>query len=140
MPAFNPVSHPTPNARKPAPGNVTAVTKPPPHVEFLWWEECPSWERALADLRAAMAEVGLDPDSVTPRPIATEAAARREGFVGSPTIRIDRSDVSPPASDETPALTCRLYRLRDGRPSPTPDPADLRDALERAAADHEVVA
>jgi hypothetical protein len=31
------------------------------------------------------------------------------------------------------ALTCRLYRRRDGRISPTPDPADVRDALIRAA-------
>jgi hypothetical protein len=26
-------------------------------------------------------------------------------------------------------LACRIYRRRDGRISPTPDPADVRDAL-----------
>jgi hypothetical protein len=31
--------------------------------------------------------------------------------------------------DATVALTCRVYRLRDGRFSPTPDPDDVRDAL-----------
>jgi hypothetical protein len=32
-----------------------------PQIELLWWEGCPSWERALADLQAAAGEVGLDP-------------------------------------------------------------------------------
>jgi hypothetical protein len=33
-----------------------------------------------------------------------------------------------------PGLTCRLYRRADGRPSPTPDPARLREALKQAVA------
>src|SRR5690349_14330737 len=106
-------------------------------VELLWWEGCPSTDRALADLRAAMEAVGLDPASVDVREIDTDDDARREGFVGSPTIRIDGRDVQPPA-DEPAALTCRVYRLRDGRYSPTPDPDDVRDALKEAvhAAEH----
>jgi hypothetical protein len=60
--------------------------------------------------------------------------AEEEGFVGSPTIRVDGQDILPPSPEEPPGLTCRLYRLRDGRPSPTPDPDDLRDALARVAA------
>jgi hypothetical protein len=31
-------------------------------------------------------------------------------------------------------LGCRIYRRRDGRISPTPDPDDLREALRLAAA------
>ena len=58
----------------------------------------------------------------------------QERFVGSPTIRVDGRDISPPPADEAPSLSCRIYRLRDGRPSPTPDPADLRDALASVAA------
>ena len=99
-----------------------------PHVEFLWWEGCASHERALAELRAAMQEVELDPDSVEVREIDTDAAARDQRFTGSPTIRIDGHDVQPPGDDPV-GLTCRIYRLRDGRVSPTPDPADLREAL-----------
>jgi hypothetical protein len=34
-------------------------------------------------------------------------------------------------------LTCRVYRLRDGRFSPVPDPDDLRDALRRALTEQE---
>jgi hypothetical protein len=101
-------------------------------IELLWWEGCPSTERALADLRAAAREAGLDPDAIELREVPTEADAVRESFVGSPTIRVDGADILPPPAGETAALACRVYRLRDGRYSPTPDPADLRDALARA--------
>jgi hypothetical protein len=97
------------------------------NVELLFWEGCPSHDRALSELRTAMAELSLDPEVVVRR-VDTEAAAAAERFVGSPTIRIDGVDIQPP--DEEPVgLTCRVYRRRDGRISPTPDPADLRDAL-----------
>ena len=103
-----------------------------PRVEFLWWEGCPSHPRALAELREAMSDAGLDPDAVDVRHVATEDDARREGFAGSPTIRIDGRDLQPSRDDEPVGLTCRVYRLRDGRVSPTPDPADVRDALMSA--------
>jgi hypothetical protein len=104
-----------------------------PRIEFLWWRDCPSWERALAILREAVAAAGLDADSIDVREIDTEPAAEREGFVGSPTIRIDGTDLQPPPEGEPPGLTCRVYRRRDGSTSPLPDPADLRDALAAAA-------
>jgi ketosteroid isomerase-like protein len=103
-----------------------------PKIELLWWRGCPSWDRALAGLREAVREVGLDPDSVDVREVTSEATAELETFVGSPTIRIDGADVQAPGPDEPVALTCRIYRLRDGRVSPTPDPADVREALEKA--------
>jgi hypothetical protein len=102
-----------------------------PRVELLFWDGCPSHPRALADLRAAMAELGLDPATVLVREVDTDQRAERERFVGSPTIRIDGEDVEPPG-EEPAALTCRVYRLRDGRFSPVPDPLTLRDALRRA--------
>jgi hypothetical protein len=102
-------------------------------VEFLYWQECPSHPQALAELSAAMSELGLDPSIVAVRAVTTEEQASREGFVGSPTIRIDGVDIQPP-EDEPIGLSCRVYHRRDGRISPTPDPADLRAALEAARA------
>jgi hypothetical protein len=102
-----------------------------PRVELLFWDGCPSHPKALEDLRAAMADLGLDPDTVLVREVDTDQRAARERFVGSPTIRIDGEDVEPPG-DEPVGLTCRVYRLRDGRISPTPDPAALREALSTA--------
>jgi hypothetical protein len=101
------------------------------HVELLYWDGCPSHPRALADLRAAMGELGLDASAVEVRRVATDEDAARERFVGSPTVRIDGADVCDPG-EEPYGLTCRIYTLRDGRVSPTPDPADLRDALRAA--------
>ena len=105
-----------------------------PKIEFLWWKECPSWERALHDLRKEIAARGLDPEAIEVREIETEADSKREGFVGSPTIRIDGADISPPEPAEEVGLNCRLYRRRDGRFSPLPDPEDVRAALDRATA------
>ncbi|HYU61921.1 MAG TPA: hypothetical protein VEK39_14275 [Solirubrobacterales bacterium] len=102
-------------------------------VELLWWSGCPSWERALSDLREQMRAVGLDPDSVEVREVSTDEQADHEEFVGSPTIRVDGVDIQPPAGEPS-GLTCRVYRLRDGRTSPLPDRQDVRDALQRAAA------
>jgi hypothetical protein len=104
-------------------------------VELLFWGGCPSHPAALADLRAAMGERGLDPDAVAVREVGTEADAAAERFAGSPTIRVDGRDVADPG-DEPVGLACRVYRLRDGRFSPTPDPADVRAALDRALAAH----
>ena len=78
-----------------------------------------------------MRELGLDPHGVIVREVASDEQAAGEGFVGSPTIRIDGADLQPPDEPAT-GLSCRIYRRRDGRISPTPDPADLRDALSAA--------
>lgn len=103
-----------------------------PRVELLLWDGCPSHERALADLRAALADTGLKAAPIKRIEIRDLADATREGFTGSPTIRIDGLDAAP-TTGAAVALTCRVYRRRDGRPSPVPDPDDLRDALRRAA-------
>ena len=97
---------------------------------MLWWEGCPAHPQALEELRRAMHEEGLDPHSVEVREVDTEAAAEHEQFIGSPTIRIDGEDVVP-VEGELTGLACRVYRLRDGRPSPVPDTEDVRAALRR---------
>jgi hypothetical protein len=104
-------------------------------VEILYWEGCPSWPETLAEVRAALSELGLVPDLVTPRELDTDEAARTAAFVGSPTVRVGGRDLFPPGDDPV-GLTCRIYRRRDGRVSPTPDPDDLRDALREALAVH----
>jgi hypothetical protein len=100
-------------------------------VQLLFWEGCPSHPAALEDLESQMASLGLDPASVELREIGTEEQAAAERFPGSPTIRIDGVDVVDPGGQPS-ALTCRVYRRRDGRISPTPDPADVRESLVRA--------
>ena len=81
-------------------------------VELLFWEGCPSHPAALAELRAALGE-GIE---VVVREINDSEQAVVEHFPGSPTIRVDGADLFP--SDDPPSLTCRVYRLADGRFSP----------------------
>jgi hypothetical protein len=100
-------------------------------VELLWWEGCPSHPEALADLKRVLEEEGV-PAEVELIEIHTDDQAGAERFVGSPTIRIGGEDAFPPGEEEPFGLTCRIYRLRDGRVSPTPDPEDLREAVRRA--------
>ncbi len=106
------------------------------NVELLWWAGCPSTDRALAEVREALVELGLDETDVRLTEIATDAEAFSADFAGSPTILVDGTDVAP--ADDAIGLSCRVYRRRDGRVSPTPDPDDLRDALRSASAPTEV--
>jgi hypothetical protein len=105
---------------------------PVPLVEFLWWEGCPSHPEALSQLREEMQALGLDPEEIEIREVRTHEDAEREGFPGSPTIRVDGRDVEPPGEEPT-GLTCRVYRRPDGRVSALPDRAEVREALARAS-------
>ncbi len=103
-------------------------------VELLWWDGCPSHPDALEQLREVLGSEGLDPDLVERREIVGDEQAARERFPGSPTILIDGRDIVPAARGPV-GLSCRVYRLRNGRPSPTPDPEDVRAAVRRAKED-----
>jgi hypothetical protein len=97
-------------------------------IELRFWEGCPSYPAALADLQSVLSEQGLDPDAVRTHEVVSEEQAAELGFIGSPTIVVDGEDLFD-TGGQPPALACRVYRLRDGRFSPTPDPEDLREFL-----------
>jgi hypothetical protein len=99
-------------------------------VELLYWEGCPSHDRALEELRELLDELGHADLSVDKLRIDTEEEAAEQAFVGSPTIRVNGMDPFP-AEPEGARLSCRVYRLADGRFSPTPDRDELREALRR---------
>jgi hypothetical protein len=107
-------------------------------VDLLWWEGCPSTDHARGLVREALDELGLDSVEIRMVEIETDEQARERGFRGSPTILIDGVDLiilagrMGASEDQISALSCRLYTRRDGRISPTPDPADVRAALSRA--------
>jgi hypothetical protein len=100
-------------------------------IDLLWWEGCPSHAETLEDLNRILEEEGAEA-RVELIEIETDEQALAERFPGSPTIRIDGDDAVPAPEGEPFSLTCRVYRLRDGRVSPTPDPEDLRKAVRRA--------
>lgn len=99
------------------------------NITFLYFEGCPSHDAALEQLRQVMAEEGTQAEIKIIK-VETDEQAQRLHFVGSPTILIDGRDIDPPPSEAYPALTCRAYRLEDGRISPLPSPAMIRRALQ----------
>lgn len=101
----------------------------PDTVELLVWEGCPSHEEALELVRAVLREIGRGEVRVQVHQVDTHEQAVAERFVGSPTIRVGGEELIPSGDGEPYGLTCRVYRLRDGRFSPTPDPTDLKEAL-----------
>lgn len=112
-------------------------------VELLWWKGCPSTDHACRLVRTGLDELGLDGVGIELVEIKTDAQASERNFRGSPTVLINGIDLielaggEDASGDQTDALSCRLYHRRDGRISPTPDPADVHEALaialERAA-------
>jgi hypothetical protein len=100
-------------------------------VSFLYYEECPSHDLALERLREVMEEEGISRE-VEVFKVETEDQARELRFVGSPTIRLDGQDIDPPI-DSRYVLTCRAYRLEDGRISPLPSKNMIRRALRSVA-------
>ena len=101
------------------------------HVRFLYFEDCPSHDEALQRLRKAMKEEGVR-DEVEVVNVATPEAAEELKFLGSPTIQINGRDMDPPESPQY-GLTCRAYRLEDGRISPLPSEGMIRKAIKKAS-------
>jgi hypothetical protein len=97
-------------------------------IDFLYFEDCPSHGAALERLRQVMAEEGIQGEIEIVR-VETEEQAERLAFSGSPTVRVNGMDIDPPSPGTTSALTCRAYRLADGRISPLPPVEMMRRAL-----------
>jgi hypothetical protein len=98
------------------------------NIEVLYWDGCPSHPEALELLEAVLAERGVDA-TVELREVRTQREAQVLRFPGSPTIRVDGRDVDAAGAEGRPALTCRIYHLADGRPSPIPSREQLEEAL-----------
>lgn len=105
-------------------------------VEFLYWEECPSYAEALVRLREVLSEEGVNSQVEVIR-VDTEDQAQRLRFPGSPTIRFDGVDMAPPA-EEGHGLSCRVYLTDDGRVTPLPSKEMIRRALRSAVLTQEV--
>jgi len=98
-------------------------------IEFLYWEDCPSHPQAWKLLQEVMDELGMKAP-VEQIEVVTDDDAERLAFPGSPTIRVNGADIDPAgASQMGTGLTCRIYRLQDGRFSPVPSKEMIRQAL-----------
>jgi hypothetical protein len=100
-------------------------------ITFLYYEDCPSHDKALDRLRSIMAEEGVQTEIKIIK-VETDEQAQALEFVGSPTIRVNGRDIDPPAPGAYYALTCRAYQLEDGRISPLPSAELIRRSLRTA--------
>ncbi len=101
-------------------------------IEVLYVEGCPSWQHAWAELGTVLAESHCEA-SVRLRDATTMAPEELARFAGSPTIRIDGTDLfgyGGPA-----VMACRRYEDNGGRGWPSLEAlrAHLRGALEAVA-------
>ena len=103
----------------------------PVRIQFLYEPECSSKETSLARLREVASEEG-HAGTIEVIEVSTDEAAIAHRFPGSPTIRVDGRDIDPLEGSTRYALTCRGYRLPDGRVTPYPPKELIRAALRGA--------
>ena len=78
-------------------------------IEVLFFTGCPNHEPTLALAREVVSELGLDV-KIHEIEICDEADARRLGFLGSPSVRVDGVDIEPGAAERVDyAFACRVY-------------------------------
>jgi len=78
-------------------------------IDILYIEGCPNHKPASERVRAVLRDAGISAD-VNEIEIADEAAAKKFGFPGSPTIRVDGVDVDPAMRGaQTGRVACRYY-------------------------------
>ena len=98
-------------------------------VEVLTFKGCPHGDPALALAQRVVEEMAADA-TVSRDDVPDAEAAVKERFLGSPTIRVNGTDIDPTATERSDyALSCRVYRTFAGV-SGQPDEQWLRDALE----------
>ena len=95
-------------------------------VELLYFDGCPSYKRAWADLLDVAVESNFDV-SVRPRHIDSVAESEKLPFAGSPTILINGRDLENYQAE--PVMACRIYQENDNNGWPSKDL--LKRALQR---------
>ncbi|MGH2427424.1 MAG: hypothetical protein ACRDGV_00860 [Candidatus Limnocylindria bacterium] len=95
-------------------------------VELLYIEDDPGYMQARQNLVEVLTEDAFE-TPIQMIAVASEDDAELLGFRGSPTIRIDGSDIDPPSARSV-ALRQRDY----GHGSNVPSKALIRNAVERA--------
>ncbi len=81
-------------------------------IDLLYFDGCPSWEEALANLKAAHAAEGLAADIRLVKLEDNEAAARLK-FLGSPSFQVNGMDWWHEERTRY-NLSCRIYPTPQG--------------------------
>jgi glutaredoxin len=85
-------------------------------IELLYFNSCPTYKKALANIKAALKEKNLQAE-LRLIDVESEKKAQNVGFQGSPSVRINGKDLE--GRDEGYSFSCRLYNV-NGKPSTAP--------------------
>lgn len=95
-------------------------------IELLYFDSCPTYKQALANIKAALKEKRLDAKLIMIK-VETEEKAEQVGFQGSPSMRINGKDLE--GRDEGFSFSCRLYKEK-GKTAVTPSKELIMARLE----------
>ncbi|MBE3575017.1 MAG: M3 family oligoendopeptidase [Firmicutes bacterium] len=99
-------------------------------ITLLYFDGCPNWKEAEALVKQQM----RPGDKLEYVRVQSGEEAQQKRFLGSPTVRVDGTDVEPGADSRTDfGLKCRIY-LYDGSYHGAPKPEWIARALGRAEA------
>ena len=97
-------------------------------IEVLYFEGCPNYLPAVDRLKAVLRPAGL-PAEVSEIEVTDESVAKRLKFFGSPTIRVNGSDIEADFRHvQDTGFACRRY------PDGLPSEEMIRTALREAGA------
>jgi hypothetical protein len=89
-------------------------------INLMYFDGCPSWQRGLENLKAALKDEGMDAKIHLVR-VEDNAEAARLRFLGSPSFRVNGIDLWPEKRKRYD-LGCRVYPTLQGlRGVPTVD-------------------
>ena len=104
---------------------------PSKRIEVLTFYGCPNATAAQALVDRVVAGLDVEVEVASVR-VPDVDAAERLRFLGSPTIRVDGTDIEPGAAGRSGyALACRVYATDSGA-SNLPDEGWLRAALSQS--------
>ncbi len=99
------------------------------NIDLLYFDGCPTYQAALQALKQALVEENIQAQ-IQLIAVNTNEETQRVQFPGSPTIRVNSSDLFPVAERQAWGLGCRMYTTPEGFRG-TPTKMMLREALRR---------
>jgi hypothetical protein len=81
-------------------------------IDMLYFDDCPSWKKGLANLKAALSAENEEEDIQLIR-VESDDDAAKEKFLGSPSFRINGHDVWP-EERQSYHPGCRIYTTKIG--------------------------
>ena len=106
--------------------NQSSKGRPNLKIELLYFDSCPSYKEALANIKAALKERNLKAE-IELINVESEEKAEKVGFQGSPSVRINGKDLE--GRDEGFSISCRLYQV-NGKPTVAPSKEEIIAKLE----------